>query len=491
MKKFLIGCILVSLFFLTTVSAKEEIYYGEYGPFHDWSMEQIGESDTVQVEYEKRYRWYYDEITYGDYTLLGDVTDEYPKQDLKQSKQGDWSDWSMQQPENMEKRQIEKEQLYRFRTMRPIRYIYFYDAEGSGGRLIIPEIRIYAKGQKVDYRATCDTCSSNLVDGIQDGNTKDLGNEMMESSTLILDLQKEYVIDDISVEIYLYDIGKSAKRLTYGFTDTTEVPTQFFVYNPFKAKFTSDTKDDICQIEFTSFSLQMGNPKWREFQYSKEAVNKTITMEVLYGIFYRYRDTYYRQYRKTRHETEAYTKEKPEQYQHKIKDDYQEWYRYRTRDKVVLSGDWIITEEDFSIDSFIKEKTREVKFQTDLDLSKNGVYDIVFDLGFKKVKKKIVVDILKNDQKQYQEVQEEIKLIERDIEKVSRLNDSKEREGRLSKLREQAIKLYEQRKELKDKLSFPNKKIGIDAKMWWYLLFILLIFLIFYLAYRKYRYEKR
>ena len=76
MKKFLIGCILVSLFFLTTVSAKEEIYYGEYGPFHDWSMEQIGESDTVQVEYEKRYRWYYDEITYGDYTLLGDVTDE-------------------------------------------------------------------------------------------------------------------------------------------------------------------------------------------------------------------------------------------------------------------------------------------------------------------------------------------------------------------------------------------------------------------------------
>ena len=61
----------------------------------------------------------------------------------------------------------------------------------------------------------------------------------------------------------------------------------------------------------------------------------------------------------------------------------------------------------------------------------------------------------------------------------------------LKELKEKAIQLYKQKTELKDKLSFSNQKMGIDSRMWWYVLFILLIFLIFYLAYRKYSYEKR
>ncbi len=491
MKKLFIGCILVSLISMKTVSAKEEVYYGEYGPFHDWSMQKVEESDTVQVEHEKRYHWYYDEITYGDYTLLGEVTDDYPYQDMNQSKRGNWSEWSTLQPEEVEKRQIEEKKLYRFRKMKPIRYIYFYHAQGNNGRLSVPEIRIYVKGKEVRYQATCNTCSPGLIDGIQNGNTKDLGNEMMEDSTLILDLKHEYTIDDISVGIYLYDTGKIAKKLTYAFTDTIEKSPQFFVYNPFQAMFTSNANNDIYKIEFSSFSLQSGNPKWKDFQYSEEAVNATLTTEVRHGVFYRYRDTYYRQYMKTRYETEEYTKEKPEKYQHKKKDTYQDWYRYRTRDKVVLSGEWIITREDFSMDSLIREKTREVTFQTNLDLTRNGVYDIVFDLGFQKVKKKIVVDILKNDQKQYRKVQEEIKLLEQDIEEVGKLSDSKEKEEHLNELKEKALQLYKQREELKEKLSFPNKKIEVDSRMWWYLLFILFIFLILCLAYRKYSYEKR
>lgn len=107
MKKLFVGCILISLLSMKTVSAKEEVYYGEYGPFHDWSMQKVEESDTVQVEHEKRYRWYYDEIAYGDYTLLGEVTDTYPYQDKKQTKKGSWSEWSTLRPEEVEKRQIE------------------------------------------------------------------------------------------------------------------------------------------------------------------------------------------------------------------------------------------------------------------------------------------------------------------------------------------------------------------------------------------------
>ncbi len=491
MKKLFVGCILISLLSMKTVSAKEEVYYGEYGPFHDWSMQKVEESDTVQVEHEKRYRWYYDEIAYGDYTLLGEVTDTYPYQDKKQTKKGSWSEWSTLRPEEVEKRQIEEKKMYRFRKMKPIRYIYFYHAQGTDGRLSIPEIRIYAKGKIIRYQASCDTCSSNLIEGIQDGNTKDLENEMMEDSTLTLDLKQEYAIDDIRVEIYLYDEGEIDKKLTYAFTDAKEESPRFFVYNPFLVEFTSKTKDDIYHNEFAVSALQGKDPKWEKFQYSEEEVRMTVTTEVQYGIFYRYRDTYYRQYMKTRHETEEYTKEKPEKYQYKIKDSYQEWYRYRTRDKVVLSGEWIITRDDFSIDSLIREKTRDVTFETNLNLTKNGVYDIIFDLGFQKVKKKIVVDILKNDQKQYRKVQEEIELLEQDIEEVSKLTDSKEKEEMLKELKEKAIQLYKQKTELKDKLSFSNQKMGIDSRMWWYVLFILLIFLIFYLAYRKYSYEKR
>lgn len=476
---------------IKTVSAKEEVYYGEYGPYLDWSMQKVEESDTIQVEHEKRYRWYYDEITYGDYTLLGEVTDTYPYQDMDQSKKGNWSEWSTFLPEKVEKRQIEEKKLYRFRKMKPIRYIYFYHAKGTNGRLSIPEIRIYAKGKEINYQAICNTCSSNLIDGIKNGNTRDLGNEMMSDSILVLDLKHEYIIDDISVEIYLYDTGKIDKKLTYAFTDTKEATPNFFVYNAFQSMFTSDTEDDIYQVEFTSFSLQPKNPKWEDFQYSEEVVNPSVTTEVQHGVFYRYRDTYYRQYMKTRYETEEYTKEKPEKYQYRVKDDYQDWYRYRTRDKVVLSGEWIITRDDFSIDSLIREKTIDVTFQTNLDLTQNGVYDIVFDLGFRKVKKKIIVDILENDQKQYRKVQEEIKQLKLDIEEANELGEPKEKEKRMDELKKKAIQLYKKQAELKEKLSFPNKKIGVNSRFWWYLLFILLIFVIFYLAYRKYSYEKR
>ena len=61
MKRKFVCFILVLFLGIGSVYAKEEVYYSPYSDYSPWQQKSVTASDTVLVQKERRYRFYYEE----------------------------------------------------------------------------------------------------------------------------------------------------------------------------------------------------------------------------------------------------------------------------------------------------------------------------------------------------------------------------------------------------------------------------------------------
>jgi len=486
---FILGCFLG----IGSVSAKEEVFYGPYSDYSPWQQKSITASDTVAVQKERRYRFYYEEKKYGDYVLWKENSKEYPFLDMLDTKKGKWSAWQEKKPDKNENQEIEKKRLYQYQKVKQVRYVYIYGMKGSDGSLSIPEIKIYHKENPIAYTVLCEECTNGFVERLQDGNIYDIENKILNDRLFILDLEGYYNIEDIVLGFYFYDPNPGKKYITYSFMDQMVEHPNYLTENQISMGFQSKNETDIFNYDTFKYEYLIYSHAWDEVKYSKDEVLSDPMTKVKYGDFYRYRDIYYHSYQKNRYETEDYFKTAPELYHQKIEDDYQDWYRFKIRDKVTLSGNYIITQNSFQPNDLILNQTKDVQIEGNVDTTQNGVYSVIFDFGFQKIKRQIIVDILENTIREYRVLQKKEKEIKKEIQRIADegMSQNEDHEKKIDLLKQEQRRIWKQKKELEEKIvPKVESNFKFPYQISYFVVFFLLLILLGYLGRRYYIYEK-
>lgn len=407
MKK-IIYTILILFAFIYKVDAKE-IYYSDYSDFSDYTLEKQEPSELVNVEVERRYRFYKDEII-GEYRSYLDNNSSFEFIDLNNKKESSFSGWSDIEPIEEDYRSIESKTVYKVKRPKPIRYIFFVNTLDT--TLQLSDIEVYYLEQKIDYDLYFDNADKDL--------------SIYNGGYVRLDLKNYYDLKDITIKIKIIDFNNTREFIV---TVSREAEFDFFKHTYFSTNIKNNNSNNIL----------INKKNWvRAFaEYEDEVVLDYNPNEPLSEItevkFYRYKDPLFYFYNIERKYLDGYFKN----YDNLIKDenDYKDYYRYQLREKIELEDKIIITNYEQSLSDFIKS-TVDYEIITNLDISKNGTYEVEYKTAFINVKKDVIVDIEENKLHSLEDKYNNL---------VSKFNDLK---NKYDSLNSQLIRVNEEKKNL-------------------------------------------
>lgn len=369
MKKIFFG-FLILFGILFKIEAKE-IYYSDYGDFSDYTLEAIKSSELVNVEIERRYRFYQNEKV-GEHRSVLDNNSNFQFVDLSDRKDNVFSNWSVEKPSEEKNRIIENKTLYKIQRPKPINHISFMETLGAS--LKLNDIEIYYLGEKIDYELILDSSD-------QDFNIYPLG-------TLTLDLKDYYNLQQITIKVKSIDFNNASEILVLA-----SVPSRYNPYdiNYFSYNLTSSNHENVV-IEASDWIR--GNVEYEEEFLDESKPNSEPLTKVIEVPLYRYQDPLFYFYNIERRYVEGYFKD----YSNLIKDelDYKDYYRYQIRDQFEVEEEILITNYDQTLSNFVSS-TVDYEITTNLDINRNGVYKVEFKTPFINIKKDVVVSIKEND----------------------------------------------------------------------------------------------
>lgn len=426
-------------------TVKAEVFYSNYGSFSEYAENYTQTSDLTITESERRYKIYKEQMVEGDYYIEGENPTYLPFISKDNFVETDYSSWDKIKPEEKANRDILEKTIYEYQEMKGIRYIQMYAIHGSNGGLRINEIEVYNGDEKIPLTFSCYNCTGdeNIL------NDESLLNSLFiknDAGWMTIDLNGYYNLDDISFKIYLYDEGSDVKTYGIKYTKEEDFASQMFAKGYYQNYFTSQSINDVYSFVTTINDYDIIFPEWEEPILSDEEVLETKTKKVEIYQMYSYRDLKYYYFNNERVYADGYYVEANEEYPFLDNNIYKDFYRFKTRDKIVISDNLKITSYDTKLSDFILESTvNDILINGEVDYTKNGFYDISFELPFQSVKKTVEVSILENDYNLLlQELQEKGKLLDEAILKNETME--KELEDYLLKLKEneQLIKEYEE-----------------------------------------------
>lgn len=383
------------LFLMKTVRA--ENFYSDYSSFSDYSENYVENSDTTIVESERRYKIYKEQIVDGDYYIEGENPTDLSLIDKNNYIQTEYSLWDKNKPANKNGRDILEKTVYEYREMKKIRYIHVYAIHGSNGGLKVREIEVYNGSDKLNFTYTCENCTGN-DNVINDGNLNDSLFIENDCGWMTIDLQDYYDLDMISFKISLYDEGSDVKTYGLKYTGEEDFASKLVAKGYFTYYFHSIDNNDIHTFTTTLDDYDIIFPQWTDPILSEEEVLETRTREVSKYKVYSYRDLKYYYFNNEKVYADGYYLNKAENYPFLDNNIYKDFYRYKTRDKIVISDNLKITSYDMKLSDFILESTvSDIVINGDVDYNQNGFYNISFELPFKTVEKEVEVSILEND----------------------------------------------------------------------------------------------
>lgn len=459
MKRFL----LIIILFLSFINVEAKTYYSPYTDYSDFQEEKIEESDIVSVKKERRYKFYQINKVIGKYLPLGKTSRLYPEIDETDFYQTEFSNWLPHKPAYEINRVIETKKGYSYRDLIKTKYLQFYDLQGGNG-LVISELEIFNKDNKIDYQVIDQ--NQDFINRLKDGNYYDNSNLIANGSKIIIDLQGEYELDDLTVKIYLYDETDTQKNIKIYYTGSEKFANDIVASLSYIHCFTYSDVNEIEPFIYTSKDLYKYSSKYTSkiysLEYPLEKEGRKITKETLY----RYNDIVYRHYRNDKTYLDGYYL-KSDGF---IKDtsQFKDFYSYRIRDKVVLDDNLIFKDKKRTIKDLVLETTTDdIKIESDFDINKNGKYQIKFILPFKSITKTATVDILKNNlnelNSKLNSVEEELK--ENKDEYNKKVDEIKKLQDVIKNLKDNDVddeKLNKYRKQLKD---LKNDVDGIVTKI--------------------------
>ena len=435
MKKIILLLIVLFSFNINAQASTKDVYYSEYSDFSEFIENEVSSSDLIDVERERRYRWYKNNIT-SEYMLYEEGIGKYTLFDLEDYQESEFSNWQYEQPASQFGRLIEEQKEYKVNKLKPIQTLMIADFSFDEDTINFGQVEIYLNNQKIDYQYICGDCS---------------GISFKESGFIMIDFYEPYHLKDLTIKILNSDKDKINSFKIHAIEPmVVDVPSKIY------ATYTYQSNEEI-NFMISEADFDIINPEYEEEVIYNEMPDLGVLDNITIDTKYRYKDRYYYFYNSEKEYIEGYHANYPEY----IKDDndYKDYYRYRSREKVVIENEMTITRYKDSLEDFIIS-TADYDIETDINYLKNGVYSVRYVTPFQTINKTVTVDIEEN------ELRDELDILTEEYNDL--LNDYNAVQSDLNELKdkntsdnEQKIK-YEQLLEDYKELTNQSQTINAD-----------------------------
>lgn len=393
------------LIFLLVLAVKveaKEIYYSDYSNFSEFQQEEVINSDIVEVEKEERYLWYKEIQEEQDYQLYN-LEDSF-SDDCYFTEYSNWQNEKIDNPGYI----YDERNVYQYKKAKSVRYIHLYNLQGSYGAFRMTELTIKVNNKEIDYKYTCEGCLSGFDDYINNGIYDENKSYINNGGSLIIDLGKQYPLNQIEVIFYIFDLGPSDKLYTIGYsTDKKDI----FIAQSYILNFADEYWDNALKVVKKITDLNISLQEWTTSKTSYEIDDDASIVDTKVTKQYRYQEKWCKVYQKKKEYYQEYSNKAIDDYIYRDEESKKTFYRYRTRDKLEIDV-YDITDENFDLNNFIITSTDEVEITNNIDWNKNGIYDITFTLNDLIVTKSVNLNI---DSNTIDELEKEILILEQQI----------------------------------------------------------------------------
>jgi hypothetical protein len=330
-----------------------------------YALENVYQEEKLigdNVETEIRYKWYKDVRLDGDYYLEESNSINYPYIDYNDNKTIE-SDWSFDKPIDIKNRTIEQRSMYKYKEIKPIRYINFFEMAGSSWNLKISELNIYIDNQKIDYFINCTKCSNNYEQYINDNNIYQDNVYVYNWYEIYIDLKGYYDPSKIKIELYVYDQILSYKTFSIVANNngTTGMINQQYYYQKIYDEFFCNNIYEIKKYTLLLNENNVYNPEWTDYKYSLDYQTNSYSQKVEPVNQYRYIDRIYKYYKIDRqYFDDNYYKASPSEEYIQDENDYKIYYRYIDKNNANQNATSTNIDENISnnnVDNSISENT--------------------------------------------------------------------------------------------------------------------------------------
>ena len=393
------------LIFLLVLGVKveaKEVYYSDYSNFSEFQQEEVINSDIVEVEKEERYLWYKEIQEEQDYQLYN-LEDNF-SDDCYFTEYSNWQNEKIDNPGYV----YDERNVYQYKKAKSVRYIHLYNLQGSYGAFRMTELTIKVNNKEIDYKYTCEGCLSGFDDYINNGIYDENKSYINNGGSLIIDLGKQYPLNQIEVIFYIFDLGPSDKLYTIGYsTDKKDI----FIAQSYILNFADEYWDNALKVVKKITDLNISLQEWTTSETSYEIDDDASIVDTKVTKQYRYQEKWCKVYQKKKEYYQEYSNKAIDDYIYRDEESKKTFYRYRTRDKLEIDV-YDITDENFDLNNFIVTSTDEVEITNNIDWNKNGIYDVTFTLNDLIVTKSVNLNI---DSNTIDELEKEILILEQQI----------------------------------------------------------------------------
>ncbi len=402
MKKFLW---LIFVILIVTKVEASEVFYSDYTEFSPYQEEIIKKDDCTNIISEERYRWYKNEQILKDYVPYNEKDTFTNNCYLTQP-----SDWSNEKTGNVAYI-YETRTKYKYTKAKKIRYIHLDDLYGSYGAFRITELTILVNGNQIDYSFTCEGCWENFEQYINNGIYDENKSYIDNGGSLVIDLGREYPLNQIDIVFYIFDLGPSEKLYTITFADIHNDPIVSKSYN---LEFADQYWVNALKIETDIYDLEVDVDDWTYSEISYQNIVDDSIIDAIVNEEYRYQVKWCKPYEIVKVYYPEYSKDAVDDYTIRDDDSKKTFYSYQKRDKLELDI-FEITSKDFDLNNFVVVSTDEVAIVENINWDKNGDYEVVFKLNDIEVTKAITLNITTNT---IEELENEITVLHNQLEQL-------------------------------------------------------------------------
>ncbi len=285
MRKILILCIFFLLFH--KVQALEE----------DWTDEVIDDSNVVIKDSEIRYRWYQEqEVLSDDYYIEGENDETYPFIIRDNIIQTDWSDWLDTSPKSKPNRDIEYKMVNRYRTIKPVRYLFLNNFQGGYLTFKIAELNVLINNVEINVTMNCNNCSDNFIYHTNDNSLNNVA-YINNGGSLTIDLGAYYLVGDIRLELYMYDSVPNTKKFNLYYNGCPTLEECTYAHKEIDIYVVSNNSNLPEKHLIIPNETFIEKPIWDDWIYADTFYNATYYRQMQVLNIYRYKDIKYRYYK--------------------------------------------------------------------------------------------------------------------------------------------------------------------------------------------------
>lgn len=332
---------------------------------------------NTNYEEEYRYKFYKEQKIYSDIYYVEDLNDPSYPYKSNEFIQTDYTEWSKEKPKEEKGRIIKTKEMYEYAKPLPIRYLYFYDINGSKDVLRFLEIKVYFKDKEIDYHLECTNCKNK--EKINDQQYNQGYTSVLNQNTFILDLKESYSLEDLKLEVYLtdnYGTDQSTFKIS-ALDDQKQVLNNYIdvylessIYNTQDSgyRFNIDLKEYLKDLYYEENKITQ-EEKIEEEEY------KLIDQYTLYA----YKDLKYKYYKIGRNYLDGYYIDQPGYI--KDQEQYKIYYKIKNRETITFKENYVITSRDYNLYDLIEKSSidkRKFKIKDTININKNGLYKITF-----------------------------------------------------------------------------------------------------------------